>query len=71
MWVNAHDFQGNILHLNLALARSITRTAVDAADGIAAKTVIVFDETDQHTVHETPEELMTAAMEAWRRNPQA
>ena len=45
MWVNAHDFQGNILHLNLALARSIARTAVDTSDGITAQTVIVFDET--------------------------
>ena len=69
MWVNAHDFQGNILHLNLA--RSITRTAVDAADGIAAQTIIVFDQTDRHTVHETPEELMTSAKLAWPANLQA
>ena len=58
MWAKATELNGNIVWLNLALARSIVRLAYETANGYDAKTVIVFDSNEQWTVIERPETLL-------------
>jgi hypothetical protein len=64
MWTRATEFGGNVVWLNLALARSIVRLAYETADGYDAKTVIVFDSAEQWTVTEKPEALLAFAAAA-------
>jgi hypothetical protein len=61
MWAKATELNGNIVWLNLALARSIVRLAYETANGYDAKTVIVFDANEQWTVIERPETLLAYA----------
>jgi hypothetical protein len=58
MWVKATDYTGQVIWLNMALARSIVRV-VDV--GTDARTIVCFDEADQHTVRELPEDLIAKA----------
>lgn len=58
MWIKATEHDGQVIWLNMALARSMVRV-VDA--GADAKTVIAFDEADQITVRELPEDLIAKA----------
>jgi hypothetical protein len=41
----------------MALARTIVRPGGTLLGGADAKTIVCSDEADQHTVHETPEQL--------------
>jgi len=61
MWIKATETSGNVVWLNLALARSIVRLAYETANGYDAKTVIVFDSSEQWTVIEKPEVLLAFA----------
>ena len=60
MWTRATELSGNVVWLNLSLARSIIRLAYETANGYGAKTVIVFDSSEQWTVIEKPEALLAA-----------
>ncbi len=62
MWTKATELNGNIVWLNLALARSIVRLAYEEPKGkYGARTVVVFDATEQWTVIERPEVLLSFA----------
>jgi hypothetical protein len=62
MWTKATELNGNIVWLNLALARSIVRLAYEGPKGkYGAKTVVVFDAAEQWTVVERPEVLLSFA----------
>ena len=61
MWTKATELNGNIVWLNLALARSIVRIAYETPNGYDAKTVVVFDAAEQWTVIERPETLLAFA----------
>jgi len=61
MWAKATELNGNIVWLNLALARSIVRIAYETANGYDAKTVVLFDAAEQWTVIERPEALLAFA----------
>jgi hypothetical protein len=61
MWTRATELSGNVVWLNLSLARSIVRLAYETAHGYGAKTVVVFDSSEQWTVIEKPEVLLAAA----------
>jgi hypothetical protein len=62
MWTKATELNGNIVWLNLALARSIVRLAYEEPKGkYGAKTVVVFDAAEQWTVVERPEVLLSFA----------
>jgi hypothetical protein len=69
MWTRATESGGNVVWLNLALARSIVRLAYETADGYDAKTVIVFDSAEQWTVTEKPETLLAFAASAGGQMP--
>lgn len=56
LWVRATQVHGDVIWLNLALARTIARTRIDGA--VAPSTVVEFGRHDRYMVQEPPEMLL-------------